>query len=161
MTEHQTSSQESHDRVVSASREVDAPATVVFELIAHPARQPEWDGNGNLDAAQSSDRIGAVGECFTMLNTSGKVRENRVVEFTEGRLIAWQPGEVGAAERPGHLWRWELEPLSDTRTLVTHTYDWSQLTDEARFARARQNTPEALMASVNRLAELAESIDEA
>ena len=31
------------DRVVSATRHVDAPAGVVFELIADPARQPEWD----------------------------------------------------------------------------------------------------------------------
>lgn len=38
-------------RVVSASRVIDAPAAVLFELIADPARQREWDGNENLAEA--------------------------------------------------------------------------------------------------------------
>ncbi len=59
-------------------------------------------------------------------------------------------------EPPGHLWRWELEPLDDGRTLVTHTYDWSQLTDEQRLPRARATTSDKLQASIDRLAALAE-----
>jgi hypothetical protein len=39
---------------------------------------------------------------------------------------------------------------------VTHTYDWSQLTDENRLARARATTSERLQASVEGLAALAE-----
>jgi hypothetical protein len=62
-----------------------------------------------------------------------------------------------AGERPpGHLWRWELEPLGDTRTRVTHTYDWSRLTDPYRLARARRTTTANLRASLDRLADLAE-----
>lgn len=34
--------------VVTCSREVAASAETIFELIADPARQPEWDGNDNL-----------------------------------------------------------------------------------------------------------------
>jgi hypothetical protein len=60
-------------------------------------------------------------------------------------------------EPPGHLWRWELEPLGSARTRVTHTYDWTRLTDDARLVRARATTPERLQASVDLLAELAES----
>jgi hypothetical protein len=46
---------------------------------------------------------------FTMRLTKGAIRENHVVEFAEGRRIAWRPAEPGQ-EPPGHLWRWELEP---------------------------------------------------
>ena len=52
-----------------------------------------------------------------------------MVEFEEGRRIAWQP-------RPDHrgvdkviggrIWRWELEPLDAGRTLVRETWDISQ-----------------------------------
>ncbi|HSN43665.1 MAG TPA: SRPBCC family protein, partial [Propionibacteriaceae bacterium] len=126
-------------RVVSFSREIAAPASTIFELIADPSSQPLWDGNDNLSAAAPGQRVHAVGDTFAMTNTSGKVRENHIVEFEEGRLIAWRPSEVGGTP-PGHLWRWELEPLDDRRTRVTHTYDWTQLTDEARFGRARATT---------------------
>jgi uncharacterized protein YndB with AHSA1/START domain len=142
-------------RTVSASRDVAAPADVIFELIADPAQQPRWDGNDNLTEAPAGQRVRDVGAVFTMSLTTGVARENHVVEFDEGRLIAWRPSEPGATP-PGHLWRWELEPLDDARTRVTHTYDWSRLTDEKRLVRARATTTDRLQASVDRLAALAE-----
>ena len=99
-------------RVVSASRVVEVPAEVLFELIADPSRQPSWDGNGNLATAEPGQRVHAVGDVFTMTLTGGQVRQNHVVEFDEGRRIAWRPAEVDA-DPPGHLWRWELEPRDD------------------------------------------------
>lgn len=143
-------------RVVSASREIAAPPDRVFELIADPSRQPEWDGNGNLAQADSGQRVRGVGAVFATTLTQGAVRENHVVEFEEGRRIAWTPAEPG---RPpiGHLWRWELEPLDDGRTLVTHTYDWTRLTDPNRLERARSTSAEWLLRSIDRLAALAES----
>src|SRR4051812_19582345 len=89
--------------------------------------------------------------------TLGSERENHVVEFEEGRRIAWRPADPGQPP-PGHLWRWELEPLDDDRTLVRHTYDWSELTDPQRLERARATTADRLRASVDRLAKLAEPI---
>ena len=139
--------------VVSASCEIAAPADKIFELIADPSLQPRWDGNDNLAEAPTDQRV--VGDVFTMTITMGSIRENHVVEFEEGRLIAWRPSEPGK-EPPGHLWRWELEPLDDSRTLVTHTYDWSRLTDEMRLPRARATTADKLQLSMERLAELAE-----
>lgn len=142
-------------KVVIASREIAAPADKIFELIADPSLQPRWDGNDNLAEARTGQRVRAVGDVFTMTLTMGSVRENHVVEFDEGRLIAWRPSEQGK-EPPGHLWRWQLEPLDDSRTLVTHTYDWSRLTDEMRLTRARTTTADKLQASIERLAQLAE-----
>jgi uncharacterized protein YndB with AHSA1/START domain len=141
--------------VVSASCEIAAPADKIFELIADPSLQPRWDGNDNLAEAPTDQRVRAVGDVFTMTITMGSIRENHVVEFEEGRLIAWRPSEPGK-EPPGHLWRWELEPLDDSRTLVTHTYDWSRLTDEMRLPRACATTADKLQLSMERLAELAE-----
>ena len=138
-------------RIVSASREVRAPAAVVFEAIADPSRQPEWDGNDNLATAAPGQRVCRVGQVFAMTLTMGSVRENHVVEFEEGRLIAWRPAEPG---RPpvGHLWRWELTPVDEQTTHVVHTYDWTDMHDEQRFARARATTSERLLASIDRLA---------
>jgi uncharacterized protein YndB with AHSA1/START domain len=141
-------------RVVSASRVVQAPAGVIFELIADPAQQPRWDGNDNLSEAPAGQRVHAVGDVFTMTTTKGSVRENHIVEFDEGRRIAWRPAEPGR-QPPGHLWRWELQP-GESGTTVTHTYDWSTLTDKNRLSRARATTADKLAASIDRLAQLAE-----
>jgi uncharacterized protein YndB with AHSA1/START domain len=142
-------------RLVTASREVATSADRIFELIADPAQQPRWDGNDNLAEAPPGQRVRAVGDVFTMTTTKGKLRANHVVEFEEGRRIAWRPAEPGK-EPPGHLWRWEVEPADPSRTRVTHTYDWTQLTDESRLPRARATTADSLRASLDRLAWLAE-----
>ncbi|MEJ2860687.1 SRPBCC family protein [Actinomycetospora flava] len=146
-------------RVATAARVIAAPAASVFELIADPARQPAWDGNDNLAASAGGQRVRAVGDVFVTRLTMGEERENHVVEFTEGRLLAWTPSDPGRVPPPGHLWRWELQPLggeAGDRTAVRQTYDWSHLVDEHRFARARATTPDRLRASLDRLAAVAE-----
>jgi uncharacterized protein YndB with AHSA1/START domain len=143
-------------KIVSASREIAAPASEIFELIADPSQQPRWDGNDNLSQAASGQRVHAVGDMFVMTLSSGNVRENHVVEFAEGRRIAWRPSEIGQAP-PGHLWRWELEPIDASHTRVTHTYDWTELTDESRLNRARATTSDKLLASLDRLADLSQN----
>ncbi len=150
MTEHVD-----NPRIVTARREIAADAARIFELIADPAQQPRWDGNDNLASAPEGQRVHAVGEVFTMRLTIGQIRQNHVVEFEEGRRIAWRPAEPDR-EPPGHLWRWELEPAGPGRTLVTHTYDWTLLTDEKRQVRARATTSEKLLGSMDRLAEISE-----
>lgn len=148
-------SEHSGETVVTAERVVHAPAAAIFELIADPARQPEWDGNDNLAEAAPGQRVHAVGEVFTVTLTKGTPRPNRVVAFEEGRLIAWRPAPPGEPE-PGHEWRWELEPV-EGGTLVRHVYDWTDLTDAKRFDKARSTTSANLKASIDRLAALAES----
>ena len=142
-------------RVVSATREIAAGAERIFELIADPAQQPGWDGNDNLAVAPAGQRVRRAGDVFTMTLTRGEIRENHVVEFEEGRRIAWTPAEPGKVP-PGHLWRWELEPVDPSRTRVTHTCDWTRLTDQGRLPRARATTTDRLRASLDRLAALAE-----
>lgn len=126
--------------MVSASRGIAAGPERIFELIADPAQQPRRDGNDNLAWALARQRVRSADDVFTMTLTMGGIRENHLVEFEEARRIAWMPAEAGQL-RPGHLWRWELEPISASRTRVTHTYDWTRLTDEKRFPRARATRP--------------------
>lgn len=148
-----TSSTES--RTVQASRLIEAPADVIFEQIADPSKQPAWDGNDNLGEAADGQRVRGTGAVFSMQLTSGAIRDNHVVEFEEGRRIAWKPAEQGKPPI-GHLWRWELEP-EGAGTRVTHSYDWSELHDETRMQRARSTTAQNLLDSIDRLASLLES----
>jgi uncharacterized protein YndB with AHSA1/START domain len=148
-------SHEEVPRIVSASREIAAGPADIFELIADPTQQPRWDGNGNLAEAPAGQRIRRTGDMFIMTTTKGNVRENHVVEFEEGRRVAWTPAEPGRVPA-GHLWRWELDRIDASHTRVTHTYDWTQLTDEKRLPRARATTSDRLRASLDRLAALVE-----
>jgi uncharacterized protein YndB with AHSA1/START domain len=111
-------------RAVNACREIAAGLERVFELIADPAAQPRWDGNDNLAWAPAGQRVRRVGDVFMMTLTRGSIRENHVVEFEEGRQIAWMPAEPGQ-ERPVHLWRWS----------------WSRPTRRAREAAAPTTGP--------------------
>lgn len=143
--------------IVSATRVISASAERIFELIAEPSSQPSWDGNNNLASAAPGQRVRAVGEVFKMTLTNGAVRENHVVEFIEGTKIAWRPAEPGK-QPPGHLWRWELSEINSTLTNVTHTYDFTALTDPTRLEKARSTTPEMLRDSMDKLAMLAQRL---
>lgn len=148
-------SDDAENTTVSATREVAAPAATVFELIADPARQPSWDGNDNLAAVVGGTRVRGVGDVFAMRLTNDQVRDNHVVAFEEGRSIAWRPADEGAAPA-GHEWRWDVEPVDASSCRVTHTYDWTDLTDERRIPKARATGEAQLRASLDRLAEQAE-----
>ncbi len=90
-----------------------------------------------------------------MTLTNGQERENRIVAFEEGKVIAWKPAPAGEEPR-GHIWRYDLTPIDETTIRVRHTYDWSGLSDETRFERARATRSGNLTESLSRLAALAE-----
>lgn len=108
-------------RLVSASTTVAAPPQVVFAILADPRQHPRIDGSGTLQGTVSGPERLSKGAEFgmdmKMYGLPYKIR-NRVVEFDEGRLIAWR--HFG-----GHRWRYELEP-ADGGTRVTETFDYSR-----------------------------------
>jgi uncharacterized protein YndB with AHSA1/START domain len=109
------------ERVVSISREIDAPAERIFELLADPSRHGEIDGSGMVQAAKGGAQRLTLGAKFGMDMKFGPIPygiKNTVVEFKDDRLIAW-------AHFGGHRWRYRLEPLGDERTKVTEEFDWS------------------------------------
>ena len=142
-------------KVVTAEIEISAPAEAVFDLIADPQRQPEWDGNDNLGTAIEGQRVRGTGGSFITTLTKGVDRENHIVDFEEGRLIAWQPSEVGG-EPFGQKWVWQIEPIGGDSVLVRHIYDWTKLRDPQRLSRAQSTTVANLLASLKRLKQLAE-----
>ena len=107
-------------RTVSASRVVPAPPEDIFDLLVDPAAHPSIDGSGTVKGtkAPTGTRL-ALGSRFGMTMRVGVpyAISNEVVEFEEGRRIAWR--HFG-----GHRWRWELEPV-EGGTLVRETFDWS------------------------------------
>lgn len=114
------------DGAVSVERVVPAPADRIFDLLAHPDRHPELDGSGTVQRPRSSGRRVGLGDTFGMNMHWGVPYSTRnvVVEFEEGRRIAWRT----LAPKPLHLlftgrtWRYELEPV-EGGTLVRETWD--------------------------------------
>lgn len=107
-------------KIVSRSAVVNAPAKVIFDLLADPRRHNEIDGsrsvqNARMDAPHRLE----LGSKFGMEMKIGVAYRitNTVVEFEEGRRIAWR--HIG-----GHIWRYILEPV-DGGTKVTEQFDWN------------------------------------
>ncbi|MFV2196226.1 SRPBCC family protein [Nocardiopsis sp. LOL_012] len=106
---------------VSRSITVNAPAERVFDLVATPSRHGEFDGSGTVGAVvfgpERLSEDSRFGMDMRMFGVPYRMT-NRVVEFEEGRLIAWR--HVGR-----HRWRYELEELSEGGTRVTETFDYA------------------------------------
>ena len=105
---------------VSVERVISAPPEKIFDVLADPSEHPVIDGSGTVkDTRGDQPARLSLGAKFGMSMRLGipYVIKNTVVEFEEGRLIAWR--HFG-----GHRWRYELEPV-DGGTNVRETYDWS------------------------------------
>ncbi len=105
--------------LVRATRLIPAPAADVFELLATPAQHAVIDGSGTVRDAQpgTPSRLSA-GSRFGMQMHWGAPYKilNEVVEFEEGRLIAWR--HFG-----GHVWRYRLVQAGPKATRVTEEFD--------------------------------------
>ncbi|MGZ4429956.1 MAG: SRPBCC family protein [Nocardioides sp.] len=114
---------------VTASRTIPASADRIFAILADPRQHPVIDGSGTVVGSISGPERLRLDSRFGMDMRRGvpyKIR-NRVVEFEEGRLIAWR--HVGL-----HRWRYELEPQADGSTRVTETWDDSYYPAVGRLA---------------------------
>lgn len=140
--------------VVAARIEVHAPAQRIFDLIADPRRHPEFDGSGTVRGAVSGPERLNLGARFGMAMRIGLPYRigNEVVEFEEGRRIAWR-------HAGHHRWRYELEPIDESRTMVTETFDGStaRFPPALRLMNAYRNNEIACAKSLVRLKALAEA----
>ncbi|MCU1491913.1 MAG: dimethyladenosine transferase [Acidimicrobiaceae bacterium] len=90
-------------------------------MLVDPTKHPELDGSGTVRnvRAGAASRLGpGVRFSADMRRTVPYRVRNKVVEFEEGRKIAW-------AHAGGHRWRYQLKPEADGTTLVIETFDWS------------------------------------
>ncbi len=136
-------------RNASASRVVSASAADIFDLLAAPRRHALIDGSGTVTDVQerTPERLSA-GARFGMQMRWGLRYKilNQVVEFEEGRRIAWR-------HFAGHVWRYELEPLDADRTRVTETFDAepSRWPVVLRLIRAAPRNQRAIERTLDRL----------
>ena len=108
------------DARVTASTTIAAPPAVVFAILADPRQHSRIDGSGSVRGSVSGperlERGAEFGMDMKLFGLPYKI-SNRVVEFEDGRLIAWR--HFG-----GHRWRYELTPV-DGGTEVSETFDFS------------------------------------
>ncbi|WP_219602984.1 SRPBCC family protein [Mycobacteroides sp. LB1] len=159
---------QARDRKVVVERVIDANAQRIFDLLADPAGHTVIDGTGAVqDPVLDAPARLYLGAKFTMgmrtrlpnlapsslvqvmvaLTHHGRLT-NVVREFEEPRRIAWR--NFGR-----HIWRYELEPLTDERTLVRETFDYSTniapwLLELARFPAVNRR---AMEETLDRLAD--------
>ena len=114
--------------VVSVERVIPADADAIFALLADPRRHCDIDGSGSVGEAKDvPDRL-RLGSTFGMSMKQGVAYSmvNEVVEFEEGRRIAWKPRLRALAwVSGGRIWRYELEPV-EGGTRVTESWDISK-----------------------------------
>ena len=134
--------------------EVNAPIAAVFELIADPRMHAEFDGSGTVQRQIKGPQRLSKGATFGM---AMRVKfpytiTNTVEEFDEPTRIAWR--HLGR-----HRWRYELESLSDSSTLVTETFDGSTalFPPALKIINAYENNQKAILKSLVQLKMLAEA----
>lgn len=114
----------SDDWRISDTVTIDAPPEVVFAILADPRQHPRIDGSGSVASVISGpERLTAAGQTFTVrmkLFGVPYVVRNRVVEFEPDRLIAWR-------HFTPNRWRYELSPTAEGATMVTETFDGSEI----------------------------------
>ena len=129
------------DDRVSATAVIDAPADVIFGVLADPAKHTAIDGTGRVVEPLDPQPLTAPGQIFRMAmyhenHPDGGYRMgNRVQVFDPPHAISWEPGHYtddGSLRFGGWSWRYDLAPAGPGRTTVTLTYDWSAVPDSIR-----------------------------
>ena len=87
------------ERHVSTSRVIAAPSREIFEVLADPARHSIIDGSGTLVGAKGNPPRLFLGAKFGMKMSFHATMRNKVLEFDEGKQIAWR--HIGQ-----HVWRY-------------------------------------------------------
>lgn len=115
---------ESEHMAVCSSRMIPAPAGDIFDILASPRMHSEIDGSGSVRGSLHGPERLYLAAKFGMhmrIVIPYKIT-NTVVEFEEGKLIAWR--HFG-----GHIWRYKLREVDDNRgqvlTEVTECFDYS------------------------------------
>jgi hypothetical protein len=107
---------------------VDAPAQVIFDLLANPAAHQRFDGSGTVKSLVSGPERLYLGARFGMamkIKVPYRIK-NTVVAFEENKKITWC-----------HLMKWtwcyELQAITPNQTVVTESFDASEIPPFAKW----------------------------
>lgn len=107
---------------------INAPAHVIFDLLANPAAHQRFDGSGTIQRSISGPKRLFLGAKFGMamkIKVPYRIK-NTVVAFEENKKITWC-----------HLMKWtwcyELHAISDSQTVVTESFDASNIPTFAKW----------------------------
>src|SRR5580700_89568 len=159
---------------VEVSRRIEAPAAVIFEILANPQRHKDFDGSDMLRGAVIDRPISGVGETFTMkMHRLGRdyLMLNYVVEFEPNRRICWEPapGDLATAGGnpskigvpAGYRWGFSLTPVGDGATVVTEVFDcgpeenrWILLREGGEWINGSNSVLDSMTATLERLEEI-------
>jgi len=110
-------------RLAAARIVINKPATELFDFIANPKNHPKIDGSKMVRGKAYGPKRLSINSWFVMRQLIfGKIpylMPNKVVEFEEGKLIAWRNALPSR-------WRYEFVTQSDGTTQVTQYLDCSQ-----------------------------------
>jgi len=146
--------------VETVERVIPAPAMRIFELVADPRRHQDINGNDTVREAYDVPERLSLGATFGMnMEYGGSYRmTSTVIEYDEGRRIAWQSRPPSDAARwrhmfGGRIWRYELEPV-DGGTLVRESWDLTEEGFRWLVIGYRRKTRANMAASLKRIEEL-------
>lgn len=134
--------------LISRERLIAAPAGQIFEILARPALHSVIDGSGTVRGEQPGgpERLSAGARFGMDMRIGAPYRIlNRVVEFEEGRRIAWRHFSA-------HVWRYTLEPRG-AATLVREEWDGSAVPWRIvfRLMGFTRRHPESIEATLGKL----------
>ncbi|MDK8242804.1 SRPBCC family protein [Corynebacterium coyleae] len=139
----------------SATRQIDAPAAAVFDILSNPERHAETDDSGMVVSADQAERLKAVGDTFTMNMTKedGDYQTvNEVFAIQPDRIIGWKNVENTTAQvKVGAKWLYELEPIDADNTTVKLTYQRDEL-EENLLGMTEKFNDDFLAKSLDKLA---------
>ncbi|HVA61703.1 MAG TPA: SRPBCC family protein [Mycobacteriales bacterium] len=141
--------------VETVERVIAAPPERIFALVADPRRHRDIDGSGTVREATDLPERLELGATFGMAMRLGRSYSmvSTVIEFEDGRRIAWQsrpPSGVTKYLFGGRIWRYELDPVAGG-TRVRESWD---ITEE-KFKRIvrpyRTKTRANMVATLERI----------
>jgi hypothetical protein len=157
-------------KLFEVSRRIEAPAAVIFKILADPQRHVDFDGSDMLRGAVLGRPISEVGDTFTMkMHRLGDdyLMINYVVEFEPDRRIFWEPapGDPSRAEGDdpskvgipaGYRWGFILTPDGDDATLVSEVFDYGPLPEDllrdgGEWINGTTSVQESMTSSLERL----------
>jgi hypothetical protein len=153
------------------SRRIEAPAALIFEILANPQRHMDFDGSDMLRGAVLNRPISGVGDTFTIkMHRLGRdyLMVNHVVELEPDRRIFWEPapgdlqtagGDPSKVGVPaGYRWGYSLIPDGDEATVVTEVFDCGPeenrehlLREGGKWINGTNQVRESIAASLERL----------